>query len=214
MAKRNRLTDPKTFTTTGRLKAPPVFATTKEGIKTVDVPLGGKPLSEAGRNPHVFQAVTTSTLYLVSCVSMKRVNTHPARDLYISEWFKKARAYVELQRRPWFILSAQYGLLRPTELAKPYEKTLNQMSKLERAYWAKNVWRQLNHQVLRPQEVVFLAGIHYREYLAEYFEQAGVRVTIPMDGLTIGRQLQWLKQATTDQTRQPRSKSFFGNESK
>ena len=35
------------------------------------------------------------TVYLVSCVGQKRSNPSPAKDLYTSTWFRKARMYVE-----------------------------------------------------------------------------------------------------------------------
>jgi hypothetical protein len=43
-----------------------------------------------------------ATVYLVSCVSQKRTSRSLARDLYTSQWFQKARAYVEARRAPWF----------------------------------------------------------------------------------------------------------------
>ena len=67
------------------------------------------------------------TIYLVSCVSRKRATPHRAKDLYISDWFLKARAYVEDTHSPWFILSAEYGLVPPDKVLAPYERTLNKM---------------------------------------------------------------------------------------
>ena len=77
-----------------------------------------------------------STLYLVSCVSKKKDKKTPAKDLYVSDWFRKARTYVELSGHPWFILSAEYGLLDPGEVIEPYERTLNKMPIRERRAWA------------------------------------------------------------------------------
>ena len=52
------------------------------------------------------------TVYLISCVSKKRSTPAQARDLsYISDWFLKARDYVESTRSPWFIFSAEHGLV-------------------------------------------------------------------------------------------------------
>ncbi len=64
------------------------------------------------------------TIHLVSCVSLKRPIPSPARDLYISTWFLKARAYVEATRTPRFILSAEHGLLSPDEVITPYDRTV------------------------------------------------------------------------------------------
>jgi hypothetical protein len=54
-----------------------------------------------------------SAVYLVSCVSEKRTNAAPAKDLYHSDWFVKARAFVEAKGGRWFNLSAEYGLVSP-----------------------------------------------------------------------------------------------------
>ncbi len=67
-------------------------------------------------------------VYLVSCVSKKRSSRAPAKDLYLSDWFIKARNFVEANGGPWFILSAEHGLVAPDDLLEPYEKTLNTMS--------------------------------------------------------------------------------------
>lgn len=60
--------------------------------------------------PHSTGTIVPGTVFLVSCVKRKRTSAAPARDLYISDWFVKARRYVERRRARWFILSAEYGL--------------------------------------------------------------------------------------------------------
>ncbi len=55
-----------------------------------------------------------------------------AKDLYVSDLFRKARRYVEAKNCPWFILSAEYGLVSPEQVIAPYEKTLNHMGVAER----------------------------------------------------------------------------------
>jgi len=136
------------------------------------------------------------TVYLVSCVGMKKRGTHPAKDLYDSPWFKKARAYVERQGGPWYILSAKYGLLDPDEKIPPYEMTLNNMPAAERRAWARSVLEDLR-RVIRPTDhIVFLAGQRYREYLIAEVRRVSSEVSVPMEGLGIGEQLAWLTQRT------------------
>ncbi len=72
-----------------------------------------------------------------------------ARDLYVSDWFVKARAYVERTGIDWCILSAEYGLLDPESVIAPYERTLNTMGVVERRAWASKVLGQLQTRV-RP----------------------------------------------------------------
>ena len=132
------------------------------------------------------------TVSLVSCVSMKQSTPCRARDLYTSPWFLKARNYVVASQSPWFILSAEYGLLRPDQVVAPYERTLNTMGVDERRAWARKVLDELVPQLRGVDRVVILAGERYREFLLPTLRTSCVSVEVPMAGLTIGRQLQWL----------------------
>jgi hypothetical protein len=133
-----------------------------------------------------------TTVYLVSCVSKKRRTPSPARDLYVSDWFLKARAHVESTDSPWFILSAEYGLVSPDQVLAPYERTLNTMRKAERDAWATRVKAQMETSLPAADRIVVLAGQRYRESLMDFLRQRAETVEIPMEGLTIGRQLQYL----------------------
>ena len=135
-----------------------------------------------------------STIYLVSCVSQKQDQASPARDLYVSDWFHKARRYAEESGCPWFILSAEYGLVAPDQVVAPYQRTLNRMAVAERRAWANRVDRQLTEAVPELAAVVFLAGERYREFLAEHLAKRSVAVSVPMEGLQIGKQKRWLLQ--------------------
>ncbi len=97
---------------------------------------------------------TMRTIYLVSCVAKKSRQPKPAGDLYESAWFRKARAYVEEQNSPWFILSAEHGLLRPDEVIAPYNRTLNKMGIRDRRAWADRVVSQVIHNDSSEAEVV------------------------------------------------------------
>lgn len=135
-----------------------------------------------------------STVYLVSCVSKKRERACAARDLYISDLFRKARLFAEASGSPWFVLSAEHGLVAPGEVIAPYERTLNTMRLSDRRAWAERVAAQLANAVPDLSRVVFLAGKRYRELLSRYLAGRGVAVSIPMKGLRIGEQLRWLGQ--------------------
>jgi hypothetical protein len=132
-----------------------------------------------------------ATTVLVSCVGAKRSNSCAARDLYTSVWFLKARRYAENYGTNWFVLSAKFGLLLPGEIVAPYEMTLNTMPPSERRQWALKVFEQIRQQhVYKTVEI--LAGGKYRSYLAPLMEKDGYKITVPMEGLGIGQQLQWL----------------------
>jgi hypothetical protein len=134
------------------------------------------------------------TTYLVSCVSKKRATPTAAKHLYISDWFIKARAYVEQQEARWYILSAEHGLLHPDKVIGRYDTTLNRMKAAERKEWAAIVLGQLE-QVLEPGDQTFiLAGQRYREYLMEPLNHLCSSVETPLARLGIGQQLAWFKQ--------------------
>ena len=137
----------------------------------------------------------TADLCLVSCVAAKLPRTAPAKDLYTSTLFKKARGLVEAQRWPWFILSAEHGLVHPQEEVAPYEKTLNKMGVVERRDWASQVLAALEPHLAGVQSVVFLAGKNYRQFLEPEFSGRGIDVHVPMQGMRIGEQLRWLSRA-------------------
>ena len=136
-------------------------------------------------------------IILVSCVSKKLSKPAPAKDLYQSSWFKKARAYAEIEGDQWFVLSAKHGLLLPDEVIEPYDISLSKMPHVERVRWADLVGSQLSYVDLLgdftfQSEVQLLAGQMYRRYLIPWLEQSGFTVTVPMKGLGIGQQLRWL----------------------
>ena len=135
---------------------------------------------------------TQHTLYLVSCVKTKRDTPASAKDLYVSPWFRKARAFVEKTGDSWRILSAEYGLLHPDEEVRPYERTLNTMRVQERRRWAGGALAHIETCLDGVDTVVFLAGQRYREFLEPALRNRGLAVRVPMIGLSQGRQMQWL----------------------
>jgi len=130
---------------------------------------------------------------LVSCVKAKRTSASAARDLYTSPLFRGLRGYAEANATDWYILSAEHGLLRPDQIVAPYERTLNKMSKGDRVAWAKGVQTQLLEVLPDGAEVILLAGVRYREGVSAFLRERGFSVSVPLDGLTMGRQLQRLK---------------------
>jgi hypothetical protein len=134
----------------------------------------------------------SGTVYLISCVSEKRSAPTPAKDLYTSPWFKKARDYTERAGCPWFILSAEHGLISPNQVVAPYEKTLNTMRIAERRKWAERVSSQLKEVSPEMERAVFLAGQRYREFLVDHLRKRNISIEVPMQRLRIGEQLSWL----------------------
>ena len=135
-----------------------------------------------------------SEIALVACVKSKCDQPKPAGRLYNSAWFRKARTYARQRCDAWLILSAKHGVLSPDNEIAPYEETLNNFSAQERREWSSRVLQELS-EVLSPEdEVVILAGRKYREYLTGPLKEEVANVSVPMEGLGIGEQLQFLKE--------------------
>ena len=135
------------------------------------------------------------TVYLVACVSKKCSSELPAEELYCSDLFRKARAYVHGKLNTgdeWYILSAKHGLLHPRLKIGPYNETLNHMRKPARLRWASGVMNELSKAVCSGDTIVFLAGQRYRETLEPGVAALGCQIRVPMRGMPIGKQLQWL----------------------
>jgi len=146
------------------------------------------------RDPTVFSP-QKDAIYLVSCVAGKRDQPLMAKDLYISEWFLKAKRYVEGKGARWFILSAEYGLVQPDQEIAPYERTLNTMNVDDRRNWAARVIEQMDRELPDAGQVVVFAGQRYREFVMDYLRQRSGSVVAPLSRLRIGEQMSWFDQA-------------------
>jgi hypothetical protein len=129
-------------------------------------------------------------IVLVACSGQKLDHAAPAKDLYVSDLFKKARAYAEKFGCAWYILSAKHGVVSPDTVIEPYDETLNTKSAAELKDWNVMVRDQVGIKVVgvlsRP--IVVLAGAKYRGWLD------GVEHGAPMARMGIGQQKAWLKQ--------------------
>lgn len=140
---------------------------------------------------------TRRTIAFVACVGKKGVTAAPARSLYTSAWFVKARCFAEQHADAWYILSALYGLVAPDQPLEPYEQTLNTMPRHERQRWAAQVWWAIVQVADIGDRLVFLAGQRYRELVVPVLAGLEYTIEVPMLGLGIGRQLAWLKRHST-----------------
>lgn len=146
---------------------------------------------------------------LVACVSAKRSGRAPAEDLYTSALFQKASAYAKSRFDEWYILSAKYGLLAPRQEVAPYERTLNNMPKKARMQWADDAFNSILSSIEPNTILAFVAGERYREDLLSRLEKEGYVVTVPLEGLSIGMQLSWLKKLHDESERLRHVDEFY-----
>ena len=129
-------------------------------------------------------------IVLISCVSKKLPTRARAQDIYVSALFRLNLQYAKkLNPEAIYILSAMHGLLGLDDEIEPYDLTLNTMSSRQIKAWAGKVMDQINAcSDLTHDHFVFLAGEKYRKFLLPHLAS----YEVPMQGLTIGRQLQFL----------------------
>ena len=90
--------------------------------------------------------MTEPDIVLITCVKTKRPRPCAAKDLYVSPLFVKQRSYAEETGVPWFILSAEHGLVVPDEWLSPYERYLPDTPAAFRSAWG--IWVAARLQVL------------------------------------------------------------------
>ena len=131
-------------------------------------------------------------IIFLSCVKNKNEYPCTARDMYISDLFKKSLTYAEQlsESATVYILSAKYGLLELDQHIEPYELTLNTMNKKQRREWADKVLMQCKDKDISfNEEAIFLCGKKYREFLMDEFKNS----TAPLAHMGIGEQLAFYK---------------------
>jgi len=132
-----------------------------------------------------------SLIGLISCVKTKKAYATEAKDLYDSPLFLNSKKYAEKRLDEYYILSAKYGLVESSQIIRPYEETLNGKSKNERLIWAKDVFNKLQNLIDKNDQIVFLAGEVYREFLENLLEEQKISHQSPLNKYSIGKQLQW-----------------------
>lgn len=138
--------------------------------------------------------MSTKKVVLIACCSKKLSHPAKAKDLYVSPLFKLSLKLArKLEPEKIFILSAKDGLVDLEQIIEPYDLTLNNLGPEDRKRWAGKVRVQLSKKTdFDNDEIVFLAGENYRRYLLPLFQKSAV----PLKGLGIGKQLQYLKRQT------------------
>jgi uncharacterized HhH-GPD family protein len=144
-----------------------------------------RPMPETGR--------ATGDVVLVGCVKTKGPEASPARDLYLSPLFERRRRYAESSGRPWYILSAEHGLLDPGTIIEPYDVYLADQTADYRQAWGEWVAAKLTRVRGSIDGLVIEvhAGTAYVDAIDEPLRRHGAVVLTPLAGLRRGEQLSW-----------------------
>jgi hypothetical protein len=127
----------------------------------------------------------TVDLVLVSCVKEKGAVPAFARDLYVSTLFRTMRAYAESAECPWFILSAEHGLVTPEEWLAPYDRYLKETPGDYRRAWGEWVAARLERSQApsRTRSSRSMRALLMSTHLLEPLQRRGARVDLPLTGL-------------------------------
>lgn len=129
---------------------------------------------------------------LIACSKIKVKKACKAKELYSkSVLFRKRLAYAEKHTDKVLILSSKYYVVDPNLTIPFYNETLATKTVYQRRAWAKVAFIQLQGDLEGCNEILFLAGADYRRILEKYLKQSGIKVTNPVEGLGIGKQLQF-----------------------
>ncbi len=137
-------------------------------------------------------------LVLVGCVKGKHAARSAAKDLYSSPLWRCRRAYAESLGRPWYILSAQHGLLDPDKHIDPYDLALRDLAAEARWTWSARVLEELKSRIpsLRDKLIEIHAGATYVKYgLEGGLRAARASVRRPLARISgVGRQQAWYRE--------------------
>ena len=134
-------------------------------------------------------------IVFLSCVAEKNDHRCAAKDLYISPLFQKSYAYAQqLNPDHIYILSAKHYLLELDDVISPYNLTLKDMDAESKHIWADKVVEKMKEKSIDfNEDVVFLTGTVYYQYLLDYFPNHSLPFAEAELG-GIGYILQWLDQ--------------------
>ena len=121
----------------------------------------------------------------MTCVKEKLSGSQKAKDLYISDLFKKMRHFVEIHDYDWRIISAKHGLIDPEDIIESYEdESLDQFKLLQGKQTTnlktkKDALRQIIREQLEPilkdyNRIILMCGKNYRDVILPLLKEKKV----------------------------------------
>ncbi|HEX4932606.1 MAG TPA: hypothetical protein VFV33_05460 [Gemmatimonadaceae bacterium] len=132
-------------------------------------------------------------LALVSCTGPSQPHPARAREHFTSPLFQALCTFADRRAGRWFLLSAEHGLLDPDAVIAPSALVLDRKDVQGREAWSARVQAQLAPYLPGIERVLVLANARSREFLLDFLRSDGRAVEVPLDGMSLGAQLQWLQ---------------------
>ena len=141
------------------------------------------------------------TVVIISCGEAKiwKINPSagptPAKDVYISSYFRLNRMYAEKFGDEWFILSAKYGFIEP-DFIIPRNYNVTFKKKSTNPISIEELQAQVRKKRLdRFERIVVLGGSDYAQKIRAAFVRLQRNVITPVKGYSIGRIMKKVKKA-------------------
>ncbi|RYL93749.1 hypothetical protein EWI07_06165 [Sporolactobacillus sp. THM7-4] len=116
----------------------------------------------------------------------------PVIDFYRSPLFIKSVQYAKQTYDRFYFYNAKDGLLLPDRIMQPYDVSIRTFSREQRVCWGKKVIEELaGYEMLSRVSLCLHGGKIYRDYLEPELIRRGISFTVPLKGLSIGRQMHW-----------------------
>jgi hypothetical protein len=144
---------------------------------------------------------------LIGCVRTKKAVASAASELFASPLFEGRRWYAVSSGRPWYILSAKFGLLAAGDVIGPYDVYLAAQSPGYRKAWGEFVTAQLerHEHALSGRRIEVHAGAAYVDPLRGPLAVRGAVLAVPLAHLRQGEQLAWYGRHPAGNSPGPRS---------
>jgi hypothetical protein len=141
---------------------------------------------------------------ILGCVKTKRSSPAKAKDLYVSSMFAKRRRYAESSGAPWFIFSAEHGIIDPEVVIAPYDVAIAKLPEEQVRAKGLQAADQLEVLVgpLRGKTFEIHAGAAYVRAIEGPLTKRGARLRNPLRRLRFGPQLHWYDEQAGVTTRQ------------
>lgn len=130
---------------------------------------------------------------ILGCVKTKRAHPAKAKDLYASPMFAKRRRYAESSGLPWFVFSAEHGIIDPELVIAPYDVVMSRLPVEQVHAKGRQAVDQLEALVgpLRGKTFEIHAGASYVRAIKGPLASRGATLSNPLGRLRFGPQLHW-----------------------
>ena len=141
-----------------------------------------------------------NNLIIISCAKQKiwdktfSAGPTPAKDAYVSTYFRLCRAFAEKYGTGWAIFSAKYGIISPNFIIhEDYDVSFktNSCSSIE----SKLNQQLIDMEIEKYDSIIFLGGQSYYKKLENVCKRLNLSLQNPLAHLFIGQRMRLLNNA-------------------